>query len=336
MLTKLTPEQEAMIPQWVQKWTAIGLSTGPADRGRAEEAIGGYYAAAKLPAPKHFIWTSSPMATAVIGPVAALLVTKFECEADDPRIQGLVSTVNEAIVAGETDPVKVAVTYCQKVVTDEAAAEVDKCVRDVIGNTWRRYIGGSSWAGWCAYVSFFRQVCNLPIPSETAEALTESAGWVWPHQTFAVLTDRPCELHRDETGRLHNPDGPSIRWRDGWATHHWRGTAVPAEWIESKDSVDPALALNWENIEQRRCLAEILGWNRVLTAVKTRVVVTDNFGTLLEADLPDAPRSRFVKVRCGTGRDFILPVPPEMKSAHEAVAWTYGMTPEEYGPEVRT
>lgn len=336
MLTKLTPEQEAMIPQWVQKWTAIGLSTAPADRGRAEEAIGGYYAAAKLPAPKHFIWASSPMATAVIGPTAALLVTKFECEADDPRIQGLVSTVNEAIVAGETDPVKVAVTYSQKVVTDETAAEVDRCVRDVIGNTWRRYIGGSSWAGWCAYVSFFRQVCNLPIPSETAEALTESAGWVWPHQTFAVLTDRPCELHRDETGRLHNPDGPSIRWRDGWATYHWRGTAVPADWIESKDSVDPALALNWENIEQRRCLAEILGWNRVLTAVKTREIQTDNFGILLEADLPDAPRSRFVKVRCGTGRDFILPVPPEMKSAHEAVAWTYGMTPEEYGPEVRT
>lgn len=336
MLTQLTTEQEAAIPGWVQKWTAIGLSTAPADRVRAEEATAGYYKAANLTPPSHFIWAASPMATAVIGPTAALLVTALEVGADDSRIQGLASTVNEAIVSGSTDPVKVAVEYAQKVLPHETAAEVDRCVRDVIGNSWRRYIGGSSWAGWCAYVSFFRKVCGLPIPSETAEALTESCGWVWPHQTFAVLTDRPSELHRDETGRLHNPDGPSIRWRDGWATYHWRGTTVPAEWIENKDKVDPALALNWEKIEQRRCLAEILGWNRVLTAVKTREIQTDNFGTLLEADLPDAPRSRFVKVRCGTGRDFILPVPPEKKTAHEAVAWTYGMTPEEYGPEVRT
>jgi hypothetical protein len=48
-----------------------------------------------------------------------------------------------------------------------------------------------------------------------------------------------------------------------------------------------------------------------------------HIGTLLEADLPDAGKARFLRVRCGTAREFVLSVPVEMKTAKEANAWTY-------------
>lgn len=63
-------------------------------------------------------------------------------------------------------------------------------------------------------------------------------------------------------------------------------------------------------------------------------------GTLLEVHIPnignDSMLEKFLKVRCGTGAEFAIPVPPEMRTALEANAWTYGLKPTEYVPEVRT
>src|SRR5256885_406791 len=42
------------------KWTAIGLSTAPADRDTAAEAVRIAYTAVGLPVPKHVIWFDSP------------------------------------------------------------------------------------------------------------------------------------------------------------------------------------------------------------------------------------------------------------------------------------
>jgi hypothetical protein len=114
---------------------------------------------------------------------------------------------------------------------------------------------------------------------------------------------------------------------------------VPAEWIEAKETIDPRLALTWENIEQRRCLAEILGWKRVLEQLNPKTINVDGdpqIGTLLEVDLPGSGRERFLRVMCGTRREFVLPVPPEMRTAAQANAWTYGLDAKDLKLEVRT
>jgi hypothetical protein len=59
-------------------------------------------------------------------------------------------------------------------------------------------------------------------------------------------------------------------------------------------------------------------------------------GRLFECDLPDAPKSRFIEVLCGTGRSFVLAVPPETKTALEGNAWTYGLEAKEYKLDFRT
>ncbi len=61
-LQQLTPEQEARFQEFVDKWTAIGRSTEPADRPRAERAIVALYTAKQL-APPQIIWTDSPRAS---------------------------------------------------------------------------------------------------------------------------------------------------------------------------------------------------------------------------------------------------------------------------------
>ena len=49
----------------------------------------------------------------------------------------------------------------------------------------------------------------------------------------------------------------------------------------------------------------------------------DEIGTLLEVDLPDSGKERFLVVTCGTGRKGIaLPVPRDMQTALQANSWT--------------
>ena len=57
-------------------------------------------------------------------------------------------------------------------------------------------------------------------------------------------------------------------------------------------------------------------------------------GTLLRADLPDAPGSQFLKVHCPTGRDFCIPVPADCKRAREAWNWTWARDEAAKLPEV--
>lgn len=60
-IQKLTPDQTAKMPDYVKKWTAIGLST-KTDREAANKIIDQVYAKGNLPPPQHKIWVKSPLA----------------------------------------------------------------------------------------------------------------------------------------------------------------------------------------------------------------------------------------------------------------------------------
>ena len=111
------------------------------------------------------------------------------------------------------------------------------------------------------------------------------------------------------------------------------------EWILSPEKIQPSFALTHPNVEKRRALCEIVGWDKILQSLEVKIINEDSdaeIGTLVSANLPGEPDSKFLKVRCGTGRNFVLPVPPTMRTALEANAWTWGLDSNEYSPEVRT
>ena len=57
----LTPEQEALIPEYQEKWKRIYLSTQPIEQNRAKAAVQGAYAVMGKPEPE-VIFCSSPRA----------------------------------------------------------------------------------------------------------------------------------------------------------------------------------------------------------------------------------------------------------------------------------
>ena len=202
----------------------------------------------------------------------------------------------------------------------------------------------SLWCSWGAYVSFFRDVCGWEDPIlekfEIDEALMQSVGWTWWHQNVLALSDRPSSIKRDDQGRLHCENGPAISYRDGWALWFWHGVSVPQEWILDKSSLTAKDALGQENTEKRRAACEIVGWARILKDLKAKTINVDSpqIGTLVEVDLPDSGKEKFLRVMCGTGREFAIPVPKDVKTAMQANLWTYGIDGSDKSllPEVRT
>jgi len=169
------------------------------------------------------------------------------------------------------------------------------------------------------------------------QTLRDFAGWVMPYTDICFVSERAECLRLDESQRLHCETGPAIRYPDGFEIHAWHGTQFPKEWIKTKPSASDALY--WNNTEQRRVACEMVGWQTILNKLEAVTIDKDGdpeIGELVSVDIPGIGEEKFLRVTCGTGRQFALPVPPKMKTALQANAWTWGLSPKQYKPEVRT
>jgi len=223
-------------------------------------------------------------------------------------------------------------------VADNAWGGFRVSVRDAI----RQSVPGQHDAGWLGFYDFFARAMGLGLETRALKNQTQiaaSVGWWLPHEGICWVSERPRFIALDEDGTLHNPAGPAVAYRDGWVLHAWRGTLVPRAWVESPQTLTPKTALTHPNVEQRRAACEILGWESVLGRLDARTIQADDdpgIGELVEVEIPEIGRERFLRVTCGTGRRFALPVPPHVTTALEANAWTYGLDADAYKPEVRT
>jgi len=205
-------------------------------------------------------------------------------------------------------------------------------------------LNGSMDADWVGMYKFYKDVLGVEDIENTdiLADITTSCGMWTPYDTTCYIQKRPTIIRMDNDAEppvLHCEDGPAISYEDGTEIYCWRGVTIPKEWVTDKENLKPETALTWENIEQRRAAAEIIGWHKVLDKLNAKVINADpddEIGTLVEVDIPDIGKERFLRVKCGTGREFALPVPPELTTALDANAWTYGLEAKDFMPEVRT
>lgn len=173
-------------------------------------------------------------------------------------------------------------------------------------------------------------------------AVARSAGWWWPYESVVVITERPVELHRDEAGRLDRGDGPALAYADGFALYAWRGMPVPADFVERLGALDARRIRAEENAELRRVMLEYYGYERYLTESGAQPVHRDETGVLWRIELQgDEPVVMVEVVNStpepdGSSRTYWLRVPPRTATAREGVAWTFGLSAEEYEPQRQT
>ena len=331
-IEKLTPEQEAELPRFRQRYLDLACNGKRIDREALEGALVDAYAVIGKPAPKLFIFDS---------PAACMLALKiFELPREDFLKNSLWDQLGDQLWDQLGDQL-----WDQ--LGDQLRDQLWDQLGDQLGgqNLWNgNFLWGSQDLYWIAWARFAQRI-GVKLKADTdkrlgiMERIGEQCEWWWPYESIVVACEKPLSVRWDDQRRLHGEGRAAVEYADGYSLFAWHGVSVPEKWITEK-AITPHEALTWENMEQRRAACEILGWASILDQLKGKTIdkhANPEIGELIRVRIPDIGEEQFLRVRCGTGREFAIPVPPNMKSAAQANAWTYGFdNPTDYQLEVRT
>ena len=339
-IEKLTPEQEAYLPVFRQKYLDIATKGARVDRGKLETAITDAYAV---------IGKKKPLVVILDSPAACMMalgfLKKFAAGETGSSLWGQLWDQLRGQLRGQL--------WGQ--LWDQLGGQLrgqlwDQLRDQLWDQLWDQnvydsnYLWGSQDLYWIAWARFAEHI-GVKLKKETAEHLdimeriSTQCEWWWPYEGICVVSQRPTDVKFDDQRRLHSEAGPSVTYADGYSLYAWHGTRVPEEWIKNPGSLKAEDALKWENAEQRRAAFEIIGWEKFLKMMGAKLLDKDDdptVGELYEVT-HDAigGTSKFLRMYCPTGRWFAEPVPPEMKTALEANAWGWDLPKEMYKPELQ-
>ena len=337
-ITKLTEAQERRLIDFREEWLNIGLCCEPADFETGDTVIRGFYARMGKPAPLILHFSSPAMCELAVNFVFTLLAqnpSQLVSQLDSQLVSQLGSQLDSQLVSQLGSQL-----YSQ--LRSQLVSQLDKLRPFFLTNRW----GAQHWCSWEAFYLFGPEI-GVTYKAEDIALLQEwarisrSTGWWAPWDGICFVSDRPRVVKFDNERRLHCETGKAVEYSDGWGVSSWHGTRVPDEWLADKKSLTAQVALKEQNIEQRRAACEILGWSRILKELDAKTIDHDNdpqIGDLVEVALPDLPqRAKFLRVQCGTGREFAIGIPPHIESSLEAQAWIVGLDTKDFlKPEVRT
>jgi hypothetical protein len=193
--------------------------------------------------------------------------------------------------------------------------------------------------GWLGTYQFFRDVCGFWGETEPLGGLwliAGNCGWMLPHENICWVADRHNILQSDARGRLHCATGPALQYPDGWSAYAWKGIQVPARLIKSPERITMAEIDCEPDIHLRRCMIERVTPERYVTMGGALPISEDETGVLWLKRWWNGDAWAAVEVTNGTPepdgtrKHYFLQVPPEMRTARAAVAWTYGLTERQY------
>jgi hypothetical protein len=208
-----------------------------------------------------------------------------------------------------------------------------------MGVSLSQAMGGAAWgshdASWLAYYDFFSYLgVKGPERLEGLMEIAKSAGWWWPLTDCAILTERPCELHRDDENRLHNESGMAIKYPDGWGFYVIHGVVVPEDVVMRPQEQTIEQIRNEPNAEIKRIRRERFGNARYLSEIKAQVIDVDSVTTqkgskkaseITRALLQDDEGRRFLVGSDGsTNRVYYMEVPGTVKTCSEAHTFLSG------------
>ena len=226
-------------------------------------------------------------------------------------------------------------------VWDSVRGSVRDSVWDSVGNS----VGGQHDAHWLAFYEYFHNVIGLKPQTVAMSGLWEvakSAGWFLPHQNMCWISERHNLLQFDSENRLHSLEGASVAYPDGWEIYSVHGVCVPKYIVMQSQLITAKEVLAEENAEVRRIMVDQMGPEKFVHVSGAKEVGVDDFGTLYTLPTPEGRTLDFVKVinstpePDGSSKHYFLRVPPGMRTAHAAVARTFGRSAQEYAPAIET
>ena len=169
------------------------------------------------------------------------------------------------------------------------------------------------------------------------QALIINCGWIYPFEKTCIVCERPIKLSFDSQDRLHAEGKLAIQFADGWGLYSYHGVTLP----EKYGAVHPRewqaqWILEEDNAELRRLLIQGIGYVRICQELQATELDSWAEYTLLRIDkiidMWEGQPNYLLKMTCpSTGFIHAMRVPPNMRSAREAIRWVnWGIDPEEF------
>jgi hypothetical protein len=353
-IQKLSEEQLALIPLVRNEWIKIGLDTEPVDRAKVREILGRLYAIANKPVPKHIIHMDSPLQVSnVIANMRLDGDLVREQVSQEMRAELWGQVVCEGLRKQRQAFSQVSGSSIGSLVSDPAFDQVYVQVADMVQEQIHEQAPGTiSWEPLCdfgqfnVYLSMWDFFGRLGIYDVSKLApifdMAKSCGWSVLFWDWAFISAKPEYIRRDEQGRLHCETGPAVHYPDGFSVFAIHGVRVPEKVVASPETITVQEIESKKNAEVRRVMIERYGLERYLMDSGAEEIHRDDFGILYRKALPEDESLVMVKVVNSTPepdggfKDYFLRVPPTMKRARQAVAWTFGKDENIYDPAFQT
>ena len=330
------------------KWIAAGLSTTPADRSASEDAIRRLYALRRLRAPR-IEWLASPLAlfertiAARTGAWRRASLGELHLDLQPAGLNWFAADVWE-----EANAIRDAVSARTWAPTGRVVGQMLADRVGAPGREWGGLLPGMLGLPTVPLLALAQALAAIqgtsadqPVVDEV-ERLALNAGWAYGLHGLAFVCERPQGIWLDDLGRLSRLDGPAMRYGDGFAIYAVAGQVVEPHVVTQPDQISIEEIDAQANTEVRRLMLQRFGYPRFLAETRARMAHEDDTGRLWQRRLANDTGWAMVEVVNGTPepdgshRHYFLQVPPWCASAREAVAWTYGLTADDYVLATRT
>lgn len=209
-------------------------------------------------------------------------------------------------------------------------------------------VGACMGAWWCASAVFY-DFCGRIGFSYALEQKRFLRLWLdqcrYGHWWFdcdgiVFVSNRPRVLKADTQGRLHNERGAALDYGDGFRLYAIQGVRVGENDVLHPEGITVERIEKQSNVELRRVLTSLYGQARYMKDSGATLVHQDERGKLWrkkrteDADLLMVEVVNSTPEPDGSARSYMLRVPPHVRTASAAVAWTFSMRPGEYRPQV--
>jgi hypothetical protein len=203
---------------------------------------------------------------------------------------------------------------------------------------------GNCWRDWSWFL----------LDNHILNAFEAGLGWFLIRDNVLVLTPRPAiRTHQERNGWvLHSTRGAAVSFAEDPEAAQWwlRGVRVQRFVVEDPQRITRAHIRGATTAAQRRVLIDQYGLLRYSIERGFKPVDHNpNFGaTLYVKGGKPISYGGFTQRECivelvnstpepdGSRRHFARRIPGHIQTAHEAVAWTFNLTLEQYNPVVQT
>lgn len=250
-ITKLTPEQEAKIPGYIEKY--LGLACGETNREEAVKAVKAIYKNMGEKEPI-VIFGESPMSTALLN---ALAKTILKIPQDSSQLYSQLDSQLYSQLNSQLD------------------SQLRSQLKNINSNGYL-CVWWLSWAGWYSFGKYI----GVKFNDKAFDLFTnfvENVFFIIPYKGIVFVSDKPKAIHW-KNKMLHNEKGRSVEFADGYGIYSLNGVSVP-EWLvmTAPSDLKPEDLQREElkNVEVRREFIRKIGIDRM---VKYGEVIHEDMG----------------------------------------------------------